>query len=288
MHELALCRTFIADHCEDAARALERLPGMEAAALLGAMPAAVAAKALAAMVPTLAAECLGRLSPGSAGAMLVEMPAGSAAALLRRLDKADASAIIGQMPEDEVRLLSTMLDYPPDSAGSLMESRVFAASESLRVGDALAALRKRPPQVLDYVYVVDEAHRLVGVVGLGELLSSRRDAHLASIMNRAVSRLPARARRTAVLTHPGWRQFHALPVVDDNAVLVGAIAHATVQALLEEDALGAPSRADTVTTVVALGELYWLGLSGVLDGVVSSVRRLGSTEVEVREVGHGR
>jgi hypothetical protein len=137
------------------------------------------------------------------------------------------------------------------------------------------------------VFVVDDEHRLVGIVRLRDLLPARRHDPLTSVMNRAVSRLPATAPRAAVLNHPGWRHFHTLPVVDSANLLLGAIAHGTVRAIFEEDVLGRPSRADAVTTVFALGELYWLGLSGVLDGVASAVRGLAPLAREAREVNHG-
>jgi magnesium transporter len=272
--ELSLCQTFINNHASDAARLLERLSGAQVAALLEAMPALVTARALGAMVPTIGSQCLQRLAPHSAAAVLVELPAGYAAVLLRRLDPASTSAILAAMPDDETRLLGTILNYPPDCAGSMMDSRVFAATESLRVGDALAALRKLPPRLYDDVFVVDHEHRLVGVVRLRDLLSARRHQPLTAVMSRGASRLSATASRAAVLNHPGWRHFHTLPVVDAENLLVGAIAHARVRAIFEEDALRRPSRADAVTTAFALGELYWLGLSGVLDGVASAVRQL--------------
>jgi hypothetical protein len=50
---------------------------------------------------------------------------------------------------------------------------------------------------------------------------------------------------------------------------------------MDEDALGSPTRLEAATTVFALGELYWLGLSGVLDGVASAVRSAASRAPEV-------
>ena len=282
--ELALCRTFINKHPGDAARLLERLAGAQAAALLEAMPAAVTARALGAMVAPMASQCLQLFAPRSAAAALVELPAGYAAVLLRRLDSASTSAILAVMPEDETRLLGTILRYPPDVAGSMMDSRVLAATESLRVGEVLTTLRKLSLQHSDDVFVVDSEHRLIGVVRLRDLLSAPRREPVTTVMSPAVSRLSASAPRAAVLNHPGWRHFHTLPVVDADNLLVGAIAHATVRALSEEDALRRTSRADAVTTVFALGELYWLGLSGVLDGVASAVRQLAPSTGQNREV----
>jgi magnesium transporter len=286
--ELALCRTFINDHAGDAARLLERMADAQVAALLQAMPAPVAARALAAMVPTVGSQSLARLAPGSAAAAILELPDGYAAVLLRQLEPASSAAILAAMPADRTRLLTAILDYPPDSAGSMMDSRVFAARHSARVGDALTAWRRLPPQLYDEVFVVDDEHRLVGVARLRDLLSARRREPLTAVMSRAVSRLSATAPRAVVLNHPGWRHSHALPVVDPGHLLVGAISHATVRAILEEDALRRPSRAEAVTTVFALGELYWLGLSGVLDGVASAVRQLAPAPRGSREVSRGR
>lgn len=281
-NELTLCQKFIDSHSSDAARSLERLPYEQSAALLEAIPPHVAARALAAMVPTVGADCFARLAPNSARAILVELHASYAAVLLRRLDQTRRAAILEQMPPDEASILNTILDYPPESAGALMETRVFAASETLRVSEALAAFRKQSRQMHDYVFVVDGQHRLVGIVGVRDLVSARRHEPLAAVTNRAVRGLSAMANRAAVLTHPGWKRFHTLPVVDDTGVLVGAIPHATVRAIFEADALSGASRADAVTTVFALGELYWLGLSGVIDGISSAVQRVGRRDGESR------
>jgi hypothetical protein len=92
--------------------------------------------------------------------------------------------------------------------------------------------------------------------------------------------------RAAILAHPGWRRFHALPVVDRDAVLLGAIRYQTFRGL-EDAARDQSRRADAVTTVFALGELYWLGLSGLLDGLSSVVKRRTPPDGELREGSHG-
>jgi magnesium transporter len=237
------------------------------------------------MTPTVAAHCLARLIPEAAAVILTEVGVGRAAILLRHLDGTTKAAIFKQMSPDDVRSVTATLAYPAGSAGALMDSRVFVAVGHLRISDALAAARRSPRDVHDCVFVVDDEHRLVGVVGLRDLVSARPTAPVTSVMNRSVSPLRASAAAAAILNHRGWTRFHTLPVVDDASVFLGAIAHVTVRRLLEEDALGRSSRTDAVTTVFALGELYWLGLSGVLDGVASAVRyglpRVGRTkEVE--------
>jgi magnesium transporter len=280
-NELALCRDFIDAHSHDAARAIERLAASDAAALLAVLPRPTAARALDAMLPPLGAGCLALLDPHVAAAILVELRAGPAASLLRYLGDTARAAVLDRMPADEARTLRTVLTHPPGSAGAVMDSRVFAARESQRIAAVLAALRRLPGRTHDDIFVVDDERRLIGVVRLRDLVAARPAEAVSAVMNRSVSRVPIAATRAAILNHPGWRRCHVLPVVDDGSVLVGAIAHETMRALSEEDALSRPAGLDAAATVFALGELYWLGLSGVLDGVVSAVRGTASREPEM-------
>jgi magnesium transporter len=284
-NELALCLAYIDAHAEDAARAIERLPASEAAALLAAMSPLAAARALAVMMPAFAADCLERLDAPAAAAMLAGVHAGRAALLLRQLDAAARGAILKELPRDEALMLGALLRYPAGTAGALMDSRVFTASESLRIGDALAAMRRLPRDVHDYMFVVDDRHRLVGIVGLRELMSARAAEPLASVANRSIGRVPASAGRAVVLRHVGWRQFRALAVVDDESVLIGAISHESVRALADEGP--GPTGQDVAETVFALGELYWVGVAGVLDGVASAVRSALLSAPETGEVRDG-
>jgi magnesium transporter len=271
--ELTLCQAFIDAHSDDAARAIERLSNTAAAALLAALPAPAAARVFADMIPAVGAGILALMAPGAAAAILGESRAARAAVLLRLFDAAAREEILRHLPEDDVRMLRTIVRYPAGSAGALMDSRIVAAGQRLRLSDALAALRRSPRHVHDYVFIVDDEHRLVGSVALREMLSGRPAAPLDSVMDRSIDRVQALAGRGAVLGHAGWRRCHVLPVVDEGSVLVGAISYQTVRTLLEEDALGRIPKGDAVTTIVALGELYWLGLSGVLNGVAAAVGR---------------
>jgi magnesium transporter len=269
--EFDLCRVFLEAHPDDAARSIERLPVAEAAALIEAMPAGAATGALGLMTPAVAAECLGRLRPEAAAVLVASLRADRAAVLLRLVDGSARAAVLERLPSEEARVLLAMLRYPEGSAGALMDLRVVSGAAELAAGAAMAAIRRSPRHVPDCVYVVESGHRLIGIVRLRDLAFARPTEPLATLMSRSVGRVNARAGRAAVLAHPGWRQFHALPVVDEDGVLVGAISYETFRAL-EEEALGT-RRPDAVATAFALGELYWLGLSGVLDGLASMIRR---------------
>jgi hypothetical protein len=56
--------------------------------------------------------------------------------------------------------------------------------------------------------------------------------------------------------HIGWREFYALPVVDDQGMLAGVLRYKTLRANVPDDTL-APRAANSFAAGIELGELYW-------------------------------
>lgn len=263
--DLSVCRAFADAHPLDAARVFEQLPPADAAALLDMMPPATAAAVFGRMTPTAAAEHLLALRPDRSAALLHDLPTDTAAALLRQVAEPDRARLLDTSHGEEMAHLRRILRFPDGSAGSLMDPRALAVADDISSGEAMARIRRSPGHMLAYIYVVDRAHRLVGVLDLRELMLARPVDPVSSAMRTPVVSLSAYSGRSAIVSHPGWRSFHALPVVDDDGRLVGAIRYQTFRRL-EDEARHPPRQGGGVATVFALGELYWLSLSGLLEG----------------------
>ena len=270
-----LCRVFTEAHPGDAARVLERLPAPDVASLLDTVPPSASAGVLDQMAAAAAAACLERMRADTASAAVEEMRTDLAASLLRRVDGATQAVLLERMPDAEAGILRRVLRYPEGTAGALMDPRVMAVPDDVTAGEALTRVRRSPDHLLAYLYVVDRARRLVGVVDIRELMLARPADPMPEVMHGSVARLAAHMTRAAILAHPGWQDFHAMPVVDEESTLLGAIRYQTFRRLEEEARTGAHGLRgnDAVAAVFALGELYWLGLSGLLDGLASVVKR---------------
>ena len=284
--DLDLCCAFLDAHPSEAAQVLERLGAVDAALLLESMPPGTSARVLERVTPLVAAEGLSHMRPAAGAALVAELRLDQGAALLRRVDDALQTRILETLPQAEAHLLRVLLRYPEHTAGALMDPRAFAVGDDMTAADALGMLRRTPNDVVDEVFVTDRTQRLVGVVGLRELLLARPADPVAGIMTGAANRLGARTGRPGVLAHPGWRQHRTLPVVDEESRLVGAVRYETFRAL-EDAARGAAQGPDAVATVFALGELYWLGLSGVVDALASVVKRTPLRAGDSGEASHG-
>lgn len=262
---------FAAAHPEDAARILEGLDLESSAEYLAASPVPVVAGLIRQMDPFTAARCLEALSPESAALIAQELALDLVSRLLRRMDDSSRQPLLDRVPKEIAHHLQLLLRYPEGSAGAIMDPRILALPIDLTAGEALERVRHRPQQAIYYLYVVRRDDLLAGVLSVRDLMLAEPEAPLATIMRTNVARLSAAAGRAAIVSHPGWRSYHALPVVDENGVFLGAIRYETLRQLEADEADRAGSGVSSSSTGAALGELYWVGLSGIVEGLASSM-----------------
>ena len=266
-----VARTLAQGHPGDAARVLERFDPARVATLLDEWSPRPASAILEQMTPDVAASALARLSPVVARAILGELDLDSVAGLLRRVPPDAREAVVEGLEEERREALRRLLAHPDGTAGALMDPLVLAVPDDVEAEAVLARVRHAHDRALAYLYVVDRGGRLAGVLTIRELLMAAPDARLGAVMRTPVMRLHADDDRRAILVHPGWNELHALPVVDDKGRYLGAVRYETLRRLESE---GRSHRAEeAVSVAVSLGELYWMGLSGLVEGLGSVALR---------------
>jgi magnesium transporter len=202
-----------------------------------------------------------------ATSILADLPIDHSAALLRRVPRDVAERIIERAPRNVVTAALRMLvSYPEGTAGALVDPTVLSLPVDLACSEALERVRRSPAHATYYIYVVDRDQHLVGVLNLRELMLADGTEPLAKAMHTTVSRLRSDAGEDEILAHAGWREYHALPVVDADARFVGAIRYETVRRL-EQGHVDERTQNPLLTTAMSLGELYWFSLRRVVVGV---------------------
>ncbi len=144
--------------------------------------------------------------------------------------------LIAQAERDEIR---KMLSYPENSAGSIMTTEYASLPENISVTEALNRLRQQAPnrETIYYIFVVDDARRLHGVITLRELILARPGAILADVMQRKVISAHVEDDQEDVAKSIARFDLIALPVLDEQSRLVGIVTHDDVLDIVQEEAI---------------------------------------------------
>ncbi len=267
--EAQLAHAFMSAHPTRAAMSLEQMELLLAAAVLESTPPAAATVVVREMNASRAAACLEQMVAEDAGsnaaAILALMPTDESAMIVRSIDPERRTLLLGALSPDTREQIERALPYPEGTAGAVMDPGVFRLTDDVLVADARDRLRSAARELLYYVYIVDREQRLVGVLDIPELLLARSRDTVGAAMHRTVQSVTVTAPVALVREHAGWQSYHALPVVDENGVLLGAIRYQTLRRL-ERNSAGRETAPGAVTAG-ALAELFQLGTSGLVAGL---------------------
>lgn len=263
--ESTLAETLLQRHPMRAAKALEQLGLAPVIEFLSGISQEQLARVVPLLSPQFAAEVLRALPSETVAGMLASLPRDVAARLARGLGERRED-VIALLPEQSQASLGVLLRFPPDTAGGLMDPTVLALPDDLSAEDALDRIRELSANARYNLYVVDRQQHLVGVLNLRELFLAGPKTRLAALMVERPHALPATAGRASIITHPGWREAHALPVVDESGRYLGAIRYRTLRML--EDAFRSRGLQDEASG--ALGELLAVGAGGLVRALTSA------------------
>ncbi len=104
-----------------------------------------------------------------------------------------------------------------------MDPWPLALAPEMTAGDALEQIRKFEGEISDCLFVSNGQRKPAGVLSPADLLRVTSRETLSAIMRPAVHKVPALASVTLVADHPGWEEFHVLPVMERENRLVGAL-----------------------------------------------------------------
>ncbi len=232
-------------HPADVAHLLETLPLQMQVELLLAIDPDVAAEALTELDEHDRVEILESMPSEIGGEFLASMSPDDAADVLDELDEDHRDELLSSLDTDDAAEIRTLMAYDPETAGGVMNTEVFALERRLTVDQAIAVMRAgiEEKEIPYYAYVVDDAHRLVGVLSLRDLMLARPGTVLADrVAGQNVISVNVNADQEEVARVISHYNFAALPVVDDDGIFLGVVTHDDVMDILQdiasEDMLG--------------------------------------------------
>ena len=214
------------------------LPGPKRpAAVVESPDPATAGRVLADMHPHAAASVLTRMPPDAASAALASMMPDDRVDVLEHVASPLRERLIRGLPASDADEVRRLEQYPPDTAGGIMTTEVTALPQHFTVDQAIAELRRfrEQQEQMYYVYTVDGAGRLAGVVSMRDLILSGPTTGLAEIARPAVA-VAAETDQEDVARLLRKHGYLALPVVDSARRVLGLITADDVADVVQEEA----------------------------------------------------
>ena len=231
------------------------------------------------------------LGPKVLAKAIPELHSDDAVEILQELEEKDRNVVIKQLPKADRILVEEALSYPEYSAGRLMQREFLAFPGNWTVGQTIDHMRANPQDEEDSfysIYIVDPAHRLIGVISLSKLLSAKRPVRLNDLMELKPRNVNVETDQEEVALLFQQYGLVNMPVVDNADRLLGVIIVDDIVDVIneeaEEDLQGLTGVSDLSITSsfleTAKGRFSWLILNMFTAVLASSVIGLFQEEIE--------
>jgi flagellar motility protein MotE (MotC chaperone)/sporulation protein YlmC with PRC-barrel domain len=175
-------------------------------------------------------EILGKLEEERAADVLEAMQPDDAADLLSELPLDDAEKLLELMEPDEAAPLRRLLSYSDDSAGGMMTTDPVVLPPDATVADALARVRQPElsPALAAQVYVCrppleTPTGRYIGIAHIQRLLREPPSALVSGVVDSGIEPLRPDVPLGEITHHLATYNLVAVPVVDEDDHLLGAV-----------------------------------------------------------------
>jgi len=247
--------------------------------------------------PEVAADIFEEISDAQAGEILALLEPEQAAPILDAMMSADTADVLSLLPEDRVDTILSLMDpeeaedarlltaYEPEEAGGIMVTEFLSYPEGYTVRQVIDDMRERSDEYAEYsvqyVYVVGENDRLVGVLPLRDMLLTPNKRPVAEIMIK---------NPIAALDHDSLDElaemfedygFVGVPVTDEHNVLKGVVKRTDLMEALgdrqqsdflkAQGIVGGEELRNMPTLLRSRRRLSWLSINIVLNFIAASI-----------------
>ncbi|MGV6807422.1 MAG: magnesium transporter [bacterium] len=231
----SLNQKFLRDFPADAATQLEKMKPESLLPALQALPAEAIVPVWGKLVPSVAANLTAQLPDDLSTDLLTILDPAIAVRILSQWDDAQRSSFLERLPNGVKNELLRLMDYPENSAGRLMDTRIPSYHGEMTVRETLNALRITKMKTARSLFIIDPEGRIHSRVLLQDLALADPESALSELAQPVRATVPAIASHEEVADIFARMNLLDLPVVDIDGVLLGVIVHASLMQTVQEE-----------------------------------------------------
>jgi magnesium transporter len=178
----------------------------------------------------------GELSAHQISGIVAEMDSDDAADFIGDMPEKEAEKVIEILPAEDRAEVRSLLQYPEESAGGLMQVELVSLKSSQTCADAVKLIRSKAEEVEDfhYVFVTSDDGKLTGTVPLAQLILHSKETVIEEIMEKDPVVIEVTAGEEEVAQKFRKYDLFSLAVVDDDGKLLGRILHDDILDVITE------------------------------------------------------
>ena len=157
--------------------------------------------------------------------LLNELPADDRTDFLEELPKAVIRDLIKLLDPEERKITLSLLGYPEDSVGRLMTPDYVYVYAHNTVADVFRTIRKygKSSETIDVIYIINEQGELLDDIRIRDVILATPDKLISDILDGRVVSLLVNDDQEHANQIFKMNNRVALPVVDDNNILLGIV-----------------------------------------------------------------
>lgn len=234
---------------QDVALLLEELPDKDMPIVFRLLSKELAADTFVEMSSESQEMLLNIFSDNELKAIFGEMFLDDTVDIIEEMPASVVKRIINQSDAETRDLINQILQYPRDSAGTIMTVEYVSLKKSWTVQQCFDRIRKTAldKETIYNCYVTDEKRHLIGRVTVKDLLLHDYDVKIADIMETDVLAVETTDDKEYVAQQISKYDLNAMPVVDKESRIVGIITVDDVLDVIEQEATEDISKMAAVT-----------------------------------------
>lgn len=222
----------------DLAALFERLDEKQVPLLFRLIPRDTAADVFVEMDSDFQELLIRGFSDSELKAIVNDLYANEAADLVDEMPAIVVDRILKQIDPATRKEINQLLQYPENSAGSIMSTEYVSLRPGMTVGEAIAKIRKSGfDNKSFYTCYVTQNKKLLGCLSVKDLLLAKDDSTLIDgLMKENVIKVNTHEDKEEVAKLLSKYNFYALPVVDSDNRIVGIISFDDALEVMEDEA----------------------------------------------------
>lgn len=283
-------------HHADIAELLDELDINQALYVFKILPEDITPDVLVELEEDVREKLLEILSPKEIAEQVDSMDSDDATDIIQELPEEQQEQILSEIEDEELtKDIEELLSYDEDTAGGLMGKEFIKVNENWTTATCVKEMRQqaKEQEIEDIysIYVVDENEKLLGTLSLKSLITASPRSKIQTLYREGgVQSVTPEMKNEEVANIMKKYDLPAIPVIDENEVLIGRITFDDVVDVIKEEAEKDYQMASGLSESVESSDSIWLLtrarlpwlLVGLLGGILGAqVIGLFESEIEL-------